>query len=133
VAAPADDYYTILGVPESATAAEIRSAYRRAARTTHPDVNPADASAVERFKAIQRAYDVLSDPLQRAAYRRPSLFRPVAPSVRSGARRPAPGPATDLRTSVPPDLWDTIEAARVVARRRLGRRFRQLIRYLEGL
>ncbi len=125
------DYYAILGVSESATAAEIRSAYRRAARTSHPDVNPADASAVERFKMIQQAYDVLSDPLQRAAYRRPVRFRPAVPaSARPRPQRPTP---TDLRASVPGELWETLAAARVVARRRLGRRFRQLIRYLEGL
>jgi hypothetical protein len=131
VATSEQDYYAILGVSEAATAAEIRSAYRRAARTTHPDVNPADTSALERFKAVQQAYEVLSDPRQRAAYRRPTVFRrTVPPAARPGAARPVP---PDLRSTVPSELWETLAAARVVARRRLGRRFRQLIRYLEGL
>jgi DnaJ-class molecular chaperone len=131
--APDQDYYGILGVPESATLAEIRSAYRHAARTSHPDMNPADASAVERFKAIQRAYDVLSDRIQRAAYRRPTRFQPAASTVRSRPAHPATRLSRQQRANVPPDLWDAVEAARVVARRRLGRRFRQLVRYLEGL
>jgi len=124
------DHYTVLGVPESATTAEIRAAYRRAVRMCHPDLYPADAVAVERFKAVQRAYDVLSDPRQRAAYRRPNRFRPGITGTARPAARPA---ASDPRASVPPDLWETLAAARVIARRRLGRRFRQLIRYLEGL
>jgi curved DNA-binding protein CbpA len=131
LAAIEQDHYTVLGVPESATTVEIRTAYRRAVRSCHPDLNPTDAAAVERFKAVQRAYEVLSDPRRRAAYRRPIRFRPgLASTVRPVGR---PSPASDLRSTVPPDLWETLSAARVIARRRLGRRFRQLIRYLEGL
>ncbi len=62
------DYYAILGVPRNAKEAEIKKAYRRLARKNHPDVNPGDKSAEERFKRIQQAYDVLSDPKKRAVY-----------------------------------------------------------------
>jgi molecular chaperone DnaJ len=63
-----EDYYAILGVPRSAKAQEIKKAYRRLARKNHPDVNPGDKSAEERFKRIQEAYDVLSDPKKRSMY-----------------------------------------------------------------
>ncbi len=63
-----EDYYAILGVPRNAKAQEIKKAYRRLARRNHPDVNPGDKSAEERFKKIQVAYDVLSDPKKRAMY-----------------------------------------------------------------
>ncbi len=62
------DYYAILGVPRNAKEPEIKKAYRRLARKNHPDVNPGDRSAEERFKKIQQAYDVLSDPKKRAVY-----------------------------------------------------------------
>lgn len=63
-----EDYYSILGVPRSAKESDIKKAYRRMARKNHPDVNPGDKSAEERFKKIQEAYDVLSDPRKRAIY-----------------------------------------------------------------
>ncbi len=63
-----EDYYSILGVSRSAKPAEIKKAYRRLARKNHPDVNPGDKSAEERFKKIQEAYDVLSEPKKRAMY-----------------------------------------------------------------
>jgi molecular chaperone DnaJ len=62
------DYYKALGVPKTATAAEIKKAYRSLARKLHPDANPGDASAEERFKAVSEAYDVLSDPDKRKEY-----------------------------------------------------------------
>ena len=62
------DYYQTLEVEEGASASEIKKAYRRLARTYHPDRNPDDAAAEERFKAIQEAYDILSDDEKRKAY-----------------------------------------------------------------
>jgi molecular chaperone DnaJ len=62
------DYYETLGVKKSASADDIRKAFRKLARKYHPDVNPGDKSAEERFKAISEANDVLSDPKKRKIY-----------------------------------------------------------------
>ena len=64
------DYYDILGVGRAADEKEIRQAYRRLARQHHPDVNPGDEAAAERFKSINAAYEVLSDADKRAKYDR---------------------------------------------------------------
>jgi len=63
------DYYELLGVDRNATADEIKRAYRRRAFELHPDANP-DPAAAEQFKQVARAYEVLSDPDQRARYDR---------------------------------------------------------------
>src|SRR5204863_8278388 len=62
------DYYELLGVPRKASAKDIRSAFRKLARKYHPDLNPGDKSAEEKFKQLQEAYDVLSDTKKRQMY-----------------------------------------------------------------
>src|ERR1700734_3873430 len=65
---PKKDYYEILGVKKSASAEDIRRAFRKLARKYHPDVNPGDKSAEEKFKTLSEANDVLSDPKKRKIY-----------------------------------------------------------------
>ncbi len=64
------DYYKIMGVKRSASETEVKAAYRRLARKHHPDVNPNDKAAEEKFKQIQEAYDVLSDEKKRKVFDR---------------------------------------------------------------
>lgn len=65
---PERDLYDVLGVPRSATADDIKKAYRRLARKYHPDVNPNDKRAEEKFKEVTAAAEVLQDPKRRALY-----------------------------------------------------------------
>jgi curved DNA-binding protein len=62
------DYYTILGVGKTATQEDLKKAFRKLARKHHPDVNPGDKAAEEKFKEISEAYEVLSDPEKRQKY-----------------------------------------------------------------
>jgi molecular chaperone DnaJ len=65
---PKKDYYEILGVKKSASADDIRKAFRKLARKYHPDVNPGDKAAEEKFKTLSEANEVLSDPKKRKIY-----------------------------------------------------------------
>src|ERR1035441_8926979 len=62
------DYYGVLGVKKSASADDVRKAFRKLARKYHPDVNPGDKSAEEKFKTLSEANEVLSDPKKRKIY-----------------------------------------------------------------
>src|SRR5882762_5958977 len=80
------DYYETLGVPRTATESDIRNEYRQLARKHHPDVNPGDKSAEEKFKDINEAYEVLSDADKRKRYDR------LGPNWKAGADfTPPPG------------------------------------------
>jgi len=82
------DYYQALGVEKNATAKEITKAYRKLARDLHPDKNPDDAVAEEKFKAIAAAYDVLGDEAKRKEY---DEVRSVGPMGPMGGRGAGPG------------------------------------------
>src|SRR6059058_4729377 len=62
------DYYKVLGVSKSASAEDIKKAFRKLARRYHPDVNPGDKKSEEKFKEINEAYEVLSDVTKRRKY-----------------------------------------------------------------
>ena len=82
------DYYELLGVPRKASAKDIRAAFRKLARKYHPDLNPGDKSAEEKFKQLQEAYDVLSDSKKRQMYDEHGFysenFNPGAGAPRGG-------------------------------------------------
>src|SRR5258708_1426372 len=85
---PKHDYYETLGVPKKASAAEIKKAYRRLARKYHPDVNPNNKSAEERFKRVQEAYDVLGEAKKRQMYDQYGFYSDQIPPNAGG---PFPG------------------------------------------
>jgi DnaJ-class molecular chaperone len=96
-----EDYYSILGVSRSASAADIQKAYRSLARKNHPDTNPDDPSLTDKFQKIQRAYEVLNDPKKRELYDRyGSSFESMGPGGPGG------GPQYTWTTSGPGGFED---------------------------
>ena len=81
---PSRDPYELLGVPRKASGDDVRKAYRRLARQHHPDANPGAPEAEERFKEIQQAYEVLSNPEKRRQH--DERFRASARTSRAGSR-----------------------------------------------
>ncbi len=106
----------MLGVERKASADEIKKAYRKLARQYHPDKNPGDAKAEERFKQISQAHDVLGDPDKRKEYDR-ALSQPVL--ERRARRRGQPGFDTSGFGDILSDLFG--QAARPARRRRRRR------------
>jgi len=91
--APKHEYYETLGVERKASVDEIRKAYRKLARKHHPDLNPGDKSSEDRFKNVQEAYDVLSDPKKRQMYDQVGFYSENAfPGAGQGGPGPQPGP-----------------------------------------
>src|SRR5664280_1718961 len=92
------DYYGILGVKKTASADDIRKAFRKLARKYHPDVNPGDKSAEEKFKTLSEANDVLSDPKKRKIYDQVGFYSDNIEAATAGVER-APTPGKLLSTS----------------------------------
>jgi molecular chaperone DnaJ len=88
---PTQDYYQVLGLSRGASQDEIRKSYRRLARKHHPDLNPGDKAAEERFKRVQEAYDVLSDPKKREMYDQYGFYSEHGPQPGGEAGAGGPG------------------------------------------
>src|ERR1019366_8322375 len=86
--APKHDYYETLSVARGASVEDIRKAYRKLARKYHPDLNPGDKSAEDRFKNVQEAYDILSEPKKRSMYDQVGFY---SENGYPGAGAPGPG------------------------------------------
>ena len=99
------DYYKTLGVPKTASAKEIKQAFRRLARKHHPDVNPGDRAAESTFKELNEAYEVLSDPASRKKYDELGANWRQYEHVAPGGDAAGPGGAS-YRTMTPDEMAD---------------------------
>jgi molecular chaperone DnaJ len=133
MAAPKHEYYETLGVERKAAADDIRKAYRKLARKYHPDLNPGDKSAEERFKNVQEAYDVLSDPKKRQMYDQFGFYSEngfSGPPPGAGGQRRGPTPNMDFSGF---DFSDAFEsAAESGAGRQSGGGFRDIFSQFFG-
>ena len=97
MATPTKDYYGVLGVKKSASTDDIRKAFRKLARKYHPDVNPGDKAAEEKFKTLSEANDVLSDAKKRKIYDQLGFYSDnidpaTAEAYARGGGQPGAGP-----------------------------------------
>lgn len=132
------DHYAVLGLGRGASPADVDRAYRRAARATHPDMHPDDASAADRFHAATMAYETLRDPDRRALYdhSRSSVNpgggvrivvqrRPSAAPVHLGRQRGRSSPTQPLHTPPTTPLAEELSGfLEAVARMVSGRPYR---------
>ena len=94
------DYYRVLGVSDSASAKELKTAYRKLSRQYHPDANPGDAAAEERFKEVSAAYDVVGTPEKRKEYDEVRRLGPAAAGFPGGGGTGGPpGGCTEVSLS----------------------------------
>jgi molecular chaperone DnaJ len=130
------DYYGVLGVKKSASTEDIRKAFRKLARKYHPDVNPGDKSAEEKFKALSEANDVLSDPKKRKIYDQLGFYSDnIDPATAEAYARGGGQPGADFSGGRPPgsaggapgnvdfggfDFSDLFEGARSGSRKSSG-------------
>ena len=141
------DYYGVLGVKKTASAEDIRKAFRKLARKYHPDVNPGDKSAEEKFKALSEANDVLSDPKKRKIYDQLGFYSdnidPAAAEAygrgggAAGFGGPGPGGTHAYTQEVPFDFGgfdfnDFSEGAGAAGRRAGGGGFRDIFSGIFG-
>ena len=113
------DYYRVLGVSENASSKEIKSAYRKLSRQYHPDANPNDTAAEERFKEVSAAYDVVGDPEKRKEYDEVRKLGPMG-SMFGGAGGPGGAGAGGFRFEDVGDVSDLLGGLFGRGRRRGG-------------
>jgi curved DNA-binding protein CbpA len=99
------DYYAILGIAPAATTRQVKAAYRKLAKTCHPDTCPGDPQAAARFRDITEAYEILTDPQRRKAYDRTYKQAPG-----TAITTPADSPAASRVLAVLEDTWTAIRS-----------------------